>query len=89
MPARVRKRKINVRSLVLALDGPERAYDVYRFSRGKRRFERPGHNPFDGLDDDGGGEPEPEPGDPSYVDPWGAPQENRKNWGGWGPGVPT
>jgi hypothetical protein len=44
--AKRQKRKMNVRSLVLALDGPEQPYPVYRFSKGKRRLERPKHNPF-------------------------------------------
>lgn len=43
------KRKVNVKSLVLALDGQEQPYPVYQFSRGKRRLERPKHNPFSGL----------------------------------------
>ena len=42
-------RKVNVRGLVIALDGKEKPYDVYRFSRNKRRFERPKHNPFKDL----------------------------------------
>jgi len=41
-------RRISVRSAVLALDGPERPYDVYRFS-GQRKLEKPQHNPFNGL----------------------------------------
>jgi hypothetical protein len=32
--------------MVYAADGPERPYDVYRFARNKKRYERPGHNPF-------------------------------------------
>lgn len=42
------QRTINVRSAVVALDGPKRPYDVYRFS-GKSFFERPQHNPFKDL----------------------------------------
>ena len=41
-------RRISGRSIVIALDGPEQPYPVYRFSR--RDFvEKPKHNPFDGL----------------------------------------
>lgn len=40
------KRVTRLRAMVYAADGAERPYDVYRFSRNKRRFERPGHNPF-------------------------------------------
>lgn len=36
------------RSQVIALDGAERPYPVYRFS-GRTMFEKPRHNPFDGL----------------------------------------
>lgn len=43
---KVQTRKVNVRALVFAADGPEQPYDVYRFSRGRRKFERPNHNPF-------------------------------------------
>lgn len=41
-----RTRKVQLRALVYAMDGPEKPYDVYRFSRGKVKLERPGHNPF-------------------------------------------
>lgn len=42
------ERKISVRSLVFAVSGKEQPYDVYRFS-GKRKIEKPGHNPFKDL----------------------------------------
>jgi hypothetical protein len=42
------QRHISVRSVVHALDGPERGYPVYRFSH-RSFFERPKHNPFAGL----------------------------------------
>lgn len=35
-----------LRAMVYAADGAERPYDVYRFSRNRKKFERPGHNPF-------------------------------------------
>jgi len=38
-------KNVTGRSLVLSIDGPERPYDVYRFSGGPR-YERPNHNPF-------------------------------------------
>ena len=43
-----RRKKVGVRALVHALDGPERPYPVYKFSS-RQIFERPNHNPFDGL----------------------------------------
>lgn len=42
------QRRMSARSLVIALDGPERPYPVYRFS-GRIFAERPKHNPFSGL----------------------------------------
>ena len=41
-------RRMSARSVVLALDGAERPYPVYRFSR-RPVYERPKHNPFNGL----------------------------------------
>lgn len=48
MPAQGKrgKRKFNVRSLVYALDGPEKPYPVYVFGNRKKKLERPKHNPF-------------------------------------------
>lgn len=43
-----RDRKVKLRALVFAIDGPERPYPVYRFSRATK-IERPKHNPFKGL----------------------------------------
>ncbi len=42
-------RKVQVKGLVIALAGKEKPYDVYRFSEGHIKIERPGHNPFKGL----------------------------------------
>lgn len=42
-------RKIQIKGLVIALAGREKPYDVYRFSEGRVKFERPGHNPFAGM----------------------------------------
>lgn len=42
-------RVIQIRGLVFALAGKEQPYDVYRFSEGSRKLERPGHNPFKNL----------------------------------------
>lgn len=42
------RRKVSVRSAVVALDGAEKAYPVYNFSTGPK-YERPKHNPFEGL----------------------------------------
>jgi chitodextrinase len=39
-----------LRGLVYALAGKEQPYDVYRFSRGNTRYERPNHNPFADTD---------------------------------------
>jgi len=39
-------RVTRIRAMVYAAAGPEQAYDVYRFARNRKRFERPGHNPF-------------------------------------------
>jgi hypothetical protein len=39
-------RVTRLRAMVYAADGPEKPYDVYRFARNKKRYERPGHNPF-------------------------------------------
>lgn len=44
-----RFRKMSMRGLVFAVAGAERAYPVYRFSRGKAKVERPRHNPFKNL----------------------------------------
>lgn len=44
-------RKISAKSIVHALDGPEKDYPVYQFSR-RQFFEKPGHNPFAGLGSD-------------------------------------
>jgi hypothetical protein len=41
-------RNISGRSLVMAIDGVEKPYPVYRFSR-RPVYERPRHNPFSGL----------------------------------------
>jgi len=38
-------RKLSGRSVVHAVDGTERPYPVYHFSR-RRFLEKPGHNPF-------------------------------------------
>lgn len=46
-----RQRRISVRSVVLALDGAERPYDVYRFSR-RPFYERPRNNPFKDIPPD-------------------------------------
>lgn len=43
-----RVRNINAKTLTTVIGGVEPPYDVYRFS-GRRFFEKPGHNPFDGL----------------------------------------
>lgn len=43
---RPRKRRTQVKALVFAVDGPEKAYPVYEFANGKKRLERPRHNPF-------------------------------------------
>lgn len=45
---RPRKRVISARSITFALDGPEKDYPVYPFSR-RQFFERPTHNPFKDL----------------------------------------
>lgn len=42
------QRTISGRSVVTALDGPERPYPVYRFS-GRAFFEKPRANPFKDL----------------------------------------
>lgn len=42
-------RKVHIRGLVIALDGKERPYDVYRFGGGVRKYEKPKHNPFKDL----------------------------------------
>jgi len=39
-------RKVRLRAMVYAADGAEKPYDVYRFARNRKRYERPGHNPF-------------------------------------------
>jgi hypothetical protein len=41
-------RRMSARSQVIALDGAEKPYPVYRFSR-RHVYEKPRHNPFDGL----------------------------------------
>lgn len=41
-------RKLSVRGISFAIDGKERPFPVYRFSR-RPFFERPGHKPFTGL----------------------------------------
>jgi hypothetical protein len=43
-----RTRTLSGRALAQALDGNERPYPVYQFSR-RQFFERPNHNPFRGL----------------------------------------
>jgi len=43
-----KKKSINVRAVVHALEGPEKPYPVYQFSR-RRFIEKPKHNPFAGL----------------------------------------
>lgn len=40
------EKKVSLKGLVYALAGKEQPYDVYRFGRGKVRYERPNHNPF-------------------------------------------
>jgi hypothetical protein len=40
-------RVTRLRAMVYAAAGAEPPYDVYRFARNRKRFERPGHNPFD------------------------------------------
>jgi hypothetical protein len=35
-----------MKALVYAVDGAEKSYPVYEFANGKRRVERPRHNPF-------------------------------------------
>lgn len=42
----VTTRKVNIRALSYALDGPEQPYPVYQFSEGRSFIERPRHNPF-------------------------------------------
>lgn len=42
-------KQINGRSLVFALAGKEREYPVYRFSGRTYKYEKPKHNPFQGL----------------------------------------
>jgi hypothetical protein len=39
---------MSVRSMVIALDGAQRPYPVYQFSR-RFVYEKPKHNPFQGL----------------------------------------
>lgn len=46
-----KRRSINVRSMVQALDGAEKPYDVYRFSAGPK-YEKPRHNPFANIQAD-------------------------------------
>lgn len=41
-------RNLSMRSLSYAVDGKERPYPVYHFSR-RQFLERPNHNPFKGL----------------------------------------
>ncbi len=41
-----RKRRVQIKALTYAAAGREPAYPVYEFANGKRRLERPGHNPF-------------------------------------------
>lgn len=43
-----RVRKVSIRSITMAIDGPEQPYPVYQFSR-RTFIERKGHNPFKGL----------------------------------------
>ena len=45
--AKPQTRTVNFKTLVLATSGNEQKYPVYQFSKGKRRFEKPSHNPFD------------------------------------------
>lgn len=47
--ARPTTRKINLRALIYAVSGPEEPYPVYQFSAGRRKIERPQHNPFKNL----------------------------------------
>ena len=50
IPSRApRTRNINARTLTFVVDGPEKPYDYYRFSGGKRFLEKPNHNPFEDL----------------------------------------
>jgi hypothetical protein len=39
-------KKTSWKGLVNSVAGKEQSYDVYRFSRGVRKYERPKHNPF-------------------------------------------
>ena len=41
-------RRLSGRALVMAIDGPEKPFPVYTFSR-RVFIERPRHNPFRGL----------------------------------------
>lgn len=43
-----RTKRMSLRSKVIALDGAESPYPVYRFSR-RHVYEKPRHNPFNGL----------------------------------------
>ncbi len=47
--AKPRTKSFNLKALTVAIDGPEKAYPVYQFGRGKRFEEKPKHNPFAGL----------------------------------------
>lgn len=44
-----RTRTLSGKSLVLALEGKEKDYPVYRFSNGRQFVAKPKHNPFAGL----------------------------------------
>lgn len=43
---RPRRRKVQMKALVYAAAGAERAYPVYSFANGRNKVERPRHNPF-------------------------------------------
>ncbi len=43
------RKQIDGRALALAVAGKEKEYPVYRFSKGEYKYERPKHNPFEGL----------------------------------------
>ncbi len=64
-----RTQRVSVRSVSLALSGPEQPYPVYHFSR-RVFIERPGHNPFAGLVVTPGGDAWGESWGDSWDDGW-------------------
>lgn len=44
--AKRQSKKFSQRHLVYGIAGKEPDYDVYRFSNGRRKYEKPKHNPF-------------------------------------------